>query len=199
MTAKKLYLQKEVWKTYGYWAFWVGVAFFTIYPLCNYFTSTRGEVFKLFIDFELQIPFIAWFFWFYISLYLLFLLPPFFLNKEELVILGKRVIAGTILSGIIFLIIPTKLGFERVIPEGFYKPLFSNIFSLDLPHNMAPSLHIVYSAFILLAISQKSIYKKFFWLWLFLISISTLLVHQHHIIDIILAFLIIYIFTKLIK
>jgi hypothetical protein len=184
------YNTKAIWKTYGYWAFLVAIVFFSVYPLCNWITSQRLNVYHLYLSEELSMPFIPSFFWIYMSLYLLFIIPPFFLGVLQLEILGKRIVLGTLISGIIFLIFPTQLGFERIVPEGFYAKLFTNIFALDLPHNMAPSLHVVYSSFILLAIyksSSKKIVHIITGLWLVLIMASTIFVHQHHLIDIVLA------------
>jgi membrane-associated phospholipid phosphatase len=126
-------------------------------------------------------------------------LPPFFMNIMQLKLLGKRIILATAISGLIFIIFPASLGFERVSPEGFYSELFSTLFTIDLPHNMAPSLHIVYSALILIAVAEStknSLVKTAVLFWLGLISISTLLVHQHHIIDIISAFILVWIISK---
>ena len=190
---------KDIWKTYGYWALLVGVAFFSVYPACNWLTSQRQEVYQLYFVAELSIPFIPAFYWVYMSLYALFLLPPFFMNVKQLETLGKRIILSTIISGLIFTIFPASLGFERVSPDGFYSELFSTLFMLDLPHNMAPSLHIVYSALILVGVSKStnnSLIKTAVLLWLGLISISTLLVHQHHIVDIISAFALVWIVSK---
>lgn len=181
---------RAVWKTYGYWAFWIGVAFFSIYPTCNWLTSQRSDIHQLYLDAELTIPFVPEFFWIYISLYLLFILPPFFLSVSQLVLLGKRILVGTLLGGVIFLLFPSRLGFERIHPEGFYGEMFGNLFTIDLPYNMAPSMHILYSAFILLAIyaaSPKKVFRVLALAWLFLIALSTLMVHQHHLIDIISA------------
>lgn len=190
----EVYDLRAVWKTYAYWAFWVGVAFFAIYPTCNWISSQRSDIYKLYFEVELAIPFIPEFLWFYMSMYLLFFLPPFFLNVSELVVLGKRIILGTIISGVIFLLFPATLGFERIVPNGIYGELFSNIFTLDLPYNMAPSLHIVYSALILWGIyfsSSNKMVHLIALLWILLISLSTLLVHQHHIMDIVLAIMVI--------
>ncbi len=191
---------KDTWKAYAYWAFWVGVAFFSVYPTCNWLTSERTEVNQLFFSAELSMPFIPWFYWFYISLYLLFFLPPFFLDVPRLRILGKRIIMATIISGIIFILLPTGLGFERIAPEGFYGQLFDTLFSLDLPHNMTPSLHVVYSALILFAVIESSKNRSMQGLaliWLVSISISTLLVHQHHLIDIIAALALVWLVSKI--
>jgi len=190
---------KQIWKTYGYWAFLVGIAFFSVYPTCNWITSQREEVYQLYFISELSIPFIPEFYWLYISLYVLFILPPLFMNVAELKLLGKRIILATIFSGIIFIIFPASLGFARVSPDGFYSELFSTLFMIDLPHNMAPSLHIVYSTLILIGVStstKNNLVKIIVLFWLGLLSISTLLVHQHHIIDIISAFVLVWIISK---
>lgn len=194
MSDTQAYNSREIWKTYGYWAFWVGVAFFFVYPLCNWISSERSEVFHLYLSSELNIPLIPEFIWVYLSMYVLFFLPPLFLNVSELEVLGKRIITGTIISGIIFLLFPSQLGFQRVVPEGFYSDFFTQIFTLDLPYNMAPSLHIVYSGLILFSIYNTvkvKLIRLFLIIWLLLIVLSTLFVHQHHLIDIISAMIII--------
>lgn len=125
-----------------------------------------------------------------------------FLKEPALTKLGKEIIVGTCLSGIVFLLFPSVLGFERVIPNEAYRNLFENIFALDLPHNMAPSLHIVYSGAILLAIfqsSEKKGIKAFAMLWLLFISLSTLLVHQHHLIDIFLGYILVILLNNTIQ
>lgn len=196
------FYDKAAWKCYGYWAFWVGIAFFTIYPLCNWLTSQRENVYHLYMQSELSIPLVPQFMWIYLSFYVLFIMPPLFLNQQELTKLGKEIILGTFISGIIFLLFPSVLGFERMVPTGAYKDMFETIFALDLPHNMAPSLHIVYSGAILLAIfqaTQKVGIKIVALLWLLLISLSTLFVHQHHLLDIFLGYSIVIVFNKILK
>jgi hypothetical protein len=186
---------KAIWKTYAYWAGWVGIAFFSIYPACNWITAQREHLYHIYFRAELGIPFVPEFFWIYISMYLLFLFPPLFLTVSQLQKLGKRIVLGTVISGVIFLLFPSELGFVRSVPEGFYGALFAQMFALDLPHNMVPSLHIVYSGLIILTIYRAS---AILWVrigaivWLGLIAFSTLLVHQHHSADIIVALIVIW-------
>ena len=186
--------RKTIWKTYTIWSFWVGLTFFAIYPTCNWLTANRETTYSLYLEAELSVPFIPGFFWIYMSLYLLFLLPPFFLNIEQLKQLGKQIIFATIFSGIIFLVFPAELGFERVIPDNpFYASLYSGMFFVDLPHNLVPSLHVIFSALILFSLLQSThstVQKSVWWGWLILISLSTLLVHQHHLLDILTGMLV---------
>jgi membrane-associated phospholipid phosphatase len=62
------------------------------------------------------------------------------------------------------------------------------MFAVDMPHNMVPSLHVVFSALILLALTGATTsesYRLFWYGWLLVICASTMLVHQHHLIDVI--------------
>jgi membrane-associated phospholipid phosphatase len=180
---------KESWKVFGVWAFWVGVAFFSVYPICNWLTSQRSVTFALYHSAELSIPFVPGFFWVYISMYILLLLPPFLLNTVQLGSLGKQLVLATVLSGVIFLLIPTELGFERIkLDDALYSSLFALLFTIDLPHNLVPSLHVVFSVIIALSISEgidKPAARLALWVWLTLVCLSTLLVHQHHLLDVV--------------
>jgi membrane-associated phospholipid phosphatase len=184
----------NTWRTYAYWFFWISVVFFTVYPLCNWLTAKRGTTFSLYIESELSIPFIPEFVWAYLSLYLLFIIPPFFLNPARMDVLGKQLVAATILCGVIFLLLPARLGFERTVPDDpFYRSIFANMFAVDLPHNMVPSLHVTFSSLILLSLyraQQADLAKITLGAWLVLICASTVLVHQHHLLDVVTGLLV---------
>jgi membrane-associated phospholipid phosphatase len=177
-----------IWKTYAYWATWVGVAFFAVYPGCNWISAQRdpGSLSSLYFAAELDVPLMPRFIWIYLSMFLLFPLPPLFLDMPALQRLGKRLIAGTLLCGAVFLLLPSRLGFTRVMPDDpFYAAVFSRLFTLDLPFNNAPSLHVVFSALIAAALARGQRRLRWFvYGWLALICLSTLLVHQHHLLDI---------------
>ena len=184
----KLLKLNRVWRTYFYWLLWISVAFFTVYPTCNWVTMQRTDALGLYLPAELAIPFVPEFVWAYLSLYLLFLIPPFFLDHQRMNILGRQLIAATIFCGLVFLLLPTQLGFERSIPaDPFYSALFADLFAIDLPHNMVPSLHVTFSALILFTLSdnpRRAPAKALFLAWLVLICASTILVHQHHLLDV---------------
>ena len=194
--------KNSIWKTYSYWVLWISVAFFTVYPLCNWLTAKRDTAFNLYVTAELTILFIPEFVWIYLSLYLLFLAPPFFLGHERIRILGRQLVAATISCGLIFLLLPAQLGFERTVPEGqFYGSLFANLFAVDLPHNMVPSLHVTFSALILFALSsarRSPLARIMFGAWLVLICASTVLVHQHHLLDVVTGLLVAIFFYRFI-
>jgi membrane-associated phospholipid phosphatase len=175
-------------KSFFWWGTFVGIAFFSIYPTTNWLTGLRSEHLQLYAEAELHIPFVAGFIWLYLSMYLLFVLPPFFLNPPELKRLGLELISATVIAGLVFLVFPAKLGFARVIPEQtLYRELFAALFSIDQPFNLLPSLHVVYSSTIAFSIMRKSsAYSRgIILLWLMLIVSSTVLVHQHHLADVV--------------
>lgn len=136
----------------------------------------------------------AEFIWFYLSMYLLFALPPFFLQPLELKRLGIELLVATAVAGVVFVIFPVKLGFERVTPDDpLYGRIYAAVFSIDKPFNLVPSLHVVYTCAIALSIGRRmrEYSRGILLLWATLISLSTLLVHQHHLLDVVSALLLV--------
>jgi len=182
-------------RTYLVWSFWVGVAFFGVYPGMNWITSLRAEPFHLYVPVELAIPFVPQFIWAYLSMYVLFLLPPFFMPVASMPALGKQLIAGSIVSAILFLLLPAELGFVRQVPNGaLHAAVYAKIFSIDRPFNLVPSLHVIFSCAIALACADfaRPAVRLALWGWLAAIVASTLLVHQHHLLDLLVAFAIVF-------
>lgn len=188
------------WRTYGYWFVVVGIAFFSVYPISNWLTAQRGEVMHLYLRAELDVPFIPVFIWAYLSLYVLFFLPPFVLRAEAMQRLGRELVGATVFSGTAFLLFPATLGFPRQLPDdALYGPIFGAMFSLDHPHNMVPSLHVVYSALIVSSMASAATSRRlqgFWWLWLIVLCCSTLFVHQHHLLDVVSGLLVAIVFRQ---
>ena len=174
-------------RTYLYWSFWVGVAFFGVYPTMNWLTSLRPRPWHLYVPAELAIPFFPQFVWAYLSMNLLFLVPLFVLPAARMPALGKQLIAGSLIAAAVFLIVPAELGFARQLPgRAPYDAIFAGVFSVDRPYNLVPSLHVIFSAAIALACADvvRPAWRVALLAWLAVIVASTLLVHQHHLIDV---------------
>jgi hypothetical protein len=181
-------------RVYALWAGLAGVAFFAIYPTLNWLTSLRRHRFHLYVPPELGVPFVPQFIWAYLSMYVLFLAPLFFLPSERMPALGRQLVAGTVACGVLFLLLPGELGFVRVIPsDPIYASLYKSMFGVDRPHNLVPSLHVVWSSAIILACvdTARSLGRVLLYLWLAILAGSTVLVHQHHILDVISAMLLV--------
>jgi hypothetical protein len=147
----------------------------------------------LYFEAELQIPFVPAFVWAYLSMYVLFLMPLAFVPRANMPALGRQLVAGCFVSALCFLLLPAELGFARVVPEGFHQAIFARIFSIDRPYNLVPSLHVVFSSAIALACLDfaRGAARVGLIVWLCVIVASTLLVHQHHLLDVVSALVIV--------
>ena len=178
---------RERLKTFCVWGAWVGVAFFSVYPAANWLASQQTRHYVFFAAAELRIPFVPQWIWAYLSMFVLFLLPPFFLNPPALRRLAKILIVSTLVAGIVFVLFPAPIGFSRVLPEAEpYRALFESVFFLDRPYNTLPSLHVCYSAAIAAFVCRASgpWVRGIVLFWLLLIVCSTILTHQHHVLDV---------------
>lgn len=186
-------------RTYLYWACWVGVAFFAVYPTTNWLTSLRPQPFHLYLPAELAVPLVPEFIWAYLSMYALFFLPLFFLPTVRMPALGRQLVAGTLVSGLLFLLFPAELGFARVVPaDPPYTGIYAVMFGMDRPHNLVPSLHVVFSTAIALACADVagSATRALLFGWLGVMAASTILVHQHHVLDVAAAFFLVFLLRR---
>jgi membrane-associated phospholipid phosphatase len=178
----------SIWKAYAYWSFWVTVSFSMVYPVCNWVATKHAVPLRIYFDWELAIPFVPDFMIGYASLLLVFYVPPFFLDVPGIRALGQRMIGATMLAGVLFLLLPAELGFARVAPsESVFFPVYEFIFVVDRPHNLVPSLHVIYTSLILLtaiAATKTLLTRLLLFLWLIVVCASTVLIHQHHVIDV---------------
>lgn len=177
------------WRTYGHWASFNLLIFGVFYPLVNWLTGLRASTFSLYLDGEMFIPFLPEWIWIYLSINLLFMLPPLFMRASDMPLLGRRMLAATVCGCVIFLLLPARLGFERVVPDdGLYRSVFVGLFQADGPHNLAPSLHVTYASLCILSfqVATRGWLARVAWgLWLASIMASTVLVHQHHLLDVV--------------
>jgi hypothetical protein len=164
-----------------------GAVFVLVYRGCNVFTSLRSDVGVLMWDWEKHIPFVREFIVPYWSLDLFFC-GAFFLcrSREELNLLTKRLVSVVLASGACFLLFPLKMGLPRPEPSGWTAPLFHALYAGDLPYNLAPSLHISLRSilWVFYGAHLTGGLRRYAKLWFMLIGLSTLLVHQHHLIDV---------------
>lgn len=162
------------------------VLFIVFYGGANWINKLRDNHFHLYYHWELDIPFIPWMILVYLSLQLLFLVPIFHCIRSELIILAKRMGLAICVAGIIFVLIPSVSGFQRVDNPAYYSELFSMLYMLDKPYNLFPSLHIILSTLVVVTVTRDAgLFRQvFYFSWLLLMFISALVIHQHHINDI---------------
>jgi hypothetical protein len=173
-------------RTYLSYAAVIGALFVIGYGGANWLAAQRATHLRLYWDAELAIPLVPAAIWVYLSINLLFALPVFRLDPAELRVLGRRMIAATLMATAFFIAVPTAPGFERLDLAGASNSAFYWLYALDCPFNCVPSLHVTYSTLIVLALARRAgtALRAALGSWLALIMASTVLTHQHHFIDI---------------
>jgi membrane-associated phospholipid phosphatase len=124
----------------------------------------------------------------YMSLYPLFWMAPFILRtRREIYALFGTLAVITLLAGVCFVAIPVENAFSPPHDMGAWTSAVLFAKGIALTHNWLPSLHVG------LAVVCVAVYGTYatwigriiLWTWSVLISVSTLFLHQHYIIDVI--------------
>ena len=164
-----------------------GAMFVLVYGGCNHFTATRTDVGSCYFEWERGLPFVPWLIVPYWTLDLFFC-GAFFLcaTRAELRLLTTRLVLVVLVSAIFFLLFPLRFGWARPEPSGWTAPLFRALYANDLPFNLAPSLHISLRSLVWVAYAAhlRGRLRTLVKIWFILIGISTLLLWQHHLIDV---------------
>ena len=164
----------------------VSLSFFPIYIGGSMTTGILGQRLHLYAAFELALPFWAPMIIAYLSMFVLFLLPTFQLNESELWVLVGRLVVASLLGGLVFLALPSEVGFAERTDAGSWQPLYDLVYSVDGRANAAPSFHVIYTSSILLALTDVATprLRMLYALWLVVVCASTVLTHRHHLLDV---------------
>jgi len=167
----------------------VGVVWFVfVYGGCDAITAHRVARVRIHLDSELSIPFIPETVLIYMSLYVLFIGAPFILRqRQEFLALALTLNSVILVAGIGFLLVPAQLAFPRPIDLGAFPNLFRLADRLNLEYNLVPSLHVALSVVCVATYARRVslIGKTLLWVWAGAIAASTLLTHQHHVLDVV--------------
>ncbi|HUR20324.1 MAG TPA: hypothetical protein VMZ90_05905, partial [Vicinamibacterales bacterium] len=164
----------------------MSLAFFPIYLGCAALTAARASHWHLYANWELQIPFVPFMIVPYLSMFVLFLLPPFQLNAPELRALTARLIVSSVVGAMVFLVLPARMGFVPRDDAQMWQRIYSAIYRIDGPFNTVPSFHVIYTSSILLAMIDVATpaLRRAYVAWLVLVCASTVLTHRHHLLDV---------------
>jgi membrane-associated phospholipid phosphatase len=166
----------------------VWALFAVVYFGTNWISSRRTGNYRLFFDWELAIPFVPEMIYVYASLLVLVLLPAVALTERQLSALARALVITLFSAAAIFLLVPTDLGFQRPEYVPGYDAVYQALYAIELPHNLVPSLHIASTTLLIATIltNTSSLLGRFGLIaWSVLICASVLLVHQHHVLDVI--------------
>ena len=178
---------RPLFKERALWAMIMGLFFFLIYGSTNQISSLTAPHPSYLWSWERQIPFVPELIVPYMSSDLLFVLG-FLLAPTRSVIqrLAVRCGLAIVISSIFFVIMPLQFSFPRPQVEGWPTVMFE-ILSLDQPYNQFPSLHISLGFISWYVVRSRLglVGRLFAVSWLLAIFVSTLLVYQHHAIDLV--------------
>ena len=169
--------------------------FVLVYGSCNYYASTLepDSLFRVYLEFEKNTPFIPATILIYRSLDVLLILALFLIHHKYYVNYYKTMIIAVFIAAIFFILFPGKIGYVWPKEVSQFKLLYEMLYALDKPHNLAPSLHITYT-FITLEVMKHSIGKNSLvifisHLWMLAMCFAVLFTHQHHLLDIVTGFI----------
>lgn len=165
-----------------------GLWFAVIYGGCDWITAQRTLRVPIHLPIELSIPLVPGAVLAYMSIYALFAAGPFIIReRREFTALVMALALATLMGGIGFLLIPARAAFAPPGDLGPWSGLFQFADRLNLDHNMVPSLHVALSVACVAAFARCAppAGRAALWLWAAVIALSTVLTHQHHVVDVI--------------
>jgi membrane-associated phospholipid phosphatase len=162
------------------------MVFAIVYGGADYLTEGR-TLCRIHFDFELGIPFVPAMTLAYVSMNGLFVLAPFLLrSRRELVALAGALVSAILIAGVGFILWPAEPAFPQPQDLGIWTELFHAADRINLRYNMVPSLHVALTiaAVSILARGNRMLTAAMLWSWGLVICLSTVLTHQHHLIDV---------------
>jgi membrane-associated phospholipid phosphatase len=159
-----------------------------VYFGADWVTGLRSDRMRVHFAAELTLPLVPEFLLVYLSLDPLFLIAPFVLRtRAEIRALTIALFGATSVAGVCFLLLPAELGYPAEGVEGFWSDMFALNRQIVLRYNLIPSLHVALSTVTLAALGTcRSAWTRILLAaWGGLIGLSTLLTHQHHVVDVV--------------
>lgn len=165
----------------------VAVAFVALYGGADALSAHVPWRVPLALPGEPFVPFVPVMALVYLSLDVLLLLAPFFLRARDVVVFGLTLITQIALAAIAFVLLPADDVFPPQQVTGWLAPFFHTADALNLDRNFAPSLHVSLSAtaawFYARTVAAPWARAALF-AWAAAIAASTLLLHQHYVVDV---------------
>jgi membrane-associated phospholipid phosphatase len=174
------------------YAIGLSLLFMVVYGGTSWITSLRSDVGTWYYSWERYIPFVPLMIIPYMSIDLFFFAAPFLCSSErELSLFSKRITLGILVAGCCFLVYPLRLAVERPAIGGWLGVIWDWFIGMDRPYNLLPSLHITLRTLLAdtYARHTRGLLRVAASVWFSLIGFSTLLMHQHHVVDVIGGFI----------
>lgn len=168
---------------------WLTGLWILVYGGANWITSLHSYRIRLHFELERSFPFVPATAVIYLSLFpMLWLAPIVMQTAERLNRFAKALACLMILSGIGFLLLPAEQVHSPKSPDGLIGRVFQLADSINLTHNYLPSLHVGMGVLCAFAYGRCDLPRAItllFWSWAVAIAASTLLLHQHYLVDVV--------------
>jgi membrane-associated phospholipid phosphatase len=148
---------------------------------------------RLHFEAELRLPFLPAMVLGYLSIYPLFWSAPFILrNAREIRALGFTLAVVIFVGGIGFVLLPADVLYPPSPELGIWAAPVRFARQVALRHNFIPSLHVALSAVCAFAYAEHAgpVGKLTWGPWSLVIALSTLLLHQHYVVDVVAGYVV---------
>ena len=182
---------------------WVALAYYIgflfLWTVSHELSDMREIRYPLYFAWESRIQFREWAVPLYFSLDLTVLLFPFIFRsfREAFAPVGTLLVQ-TAIAAIFFVLVPIEPGYINEMATGIWGVYLYDPLGLDnlSQWNHAPSLHVAYVFTIAFVIGKRYGHCVFLLaiIWAIAVSISTMLVHEHHLICVLGGF-VLFVFT----
>ena len=165
------------------------VAFFAIYGGADFVTGLHDYRVRLHMDWELQLSLVPSMILLYTSLYpACVLLPLMIRTRSELRAAAWTLVAVTAVGGVVFLACPGQAAWTTPTDAqlGPWRMLYRMADTINLRHNYCPSLHVAWVVVIAEMAGRRggALARILTWVWVGGVAVSTMLTHQHYLIDV---------------
>ena len=172
------------------WGTLLSAWFALIFGGAWYVTTLHAWRVPIHFEWELAIPLWPWMVVVYETMLVAFAIAPFVLRSPAEVRALVLALGGEMLiAGIVFVLVPAEAAYAPMPDDlGVWTwPLrIATTLNLGTGSNMAPSLHVALGLTCLWVFADRAgpTGKALLWLWAIAIAASTLLLHQHHFVDV---------------
>src|SRR5262245_12158385 len=164
------------------------MSFAPIYGGTNWLSARRHPPTVPHFAFEMAIPFVPAMAWVYLSVPLMLCVAPLIMRtKRELLPFFLTLTAQLVVAALCHLIYPLSPAWPPAAVEGPGTRAFQIADALNLDYNTVPSLHVSFAATVALVFGRRAnpIGRLLLWTWSLAAAAATLLLHQHHLLDVV--------------
>ncbi|QRK09104.1 phosphatase PAP2 family protein [Archangium violaceum] len=171
----------------GSMAFGFALFFLVVYGGASAVTGFYTWGVRVDLPFERHIPFVPAWAAVYVSMDLLLLLSLLvFRTWREMAPFVLALCLETVLGAACFLLLPVEVAWPPREVSGGWASVFFLADTMNLERNYLPSLHVAFACTAALAYGERGgwLARSLFGLWAMAITASTLLIHEHHLADV---------------